>query len=171
MGMSRTQDEVDHIVAAWRTERPDLNVEPLQVMSRLSRLSRHLDRARASACADFDLELWEFDVLSALRRAGPPHQLSPGQLLTQTMVTSGTMTNRVNRLVEHGLVDRLPDPDDRRGALVRLTAEGKRRIDAAMGTLLEQEEAMLAGLDTAQRRVLADTLRLLVAPFDASAGA
>jgi hypothetical protein len=91
-------DEVDRLVAAWRRERPDLDVEPLEVLSRVSRLARHLDRARRIAFSEHQLESWEFDVLTSLRRAGTPYQLSPGQLLTQTLVTSGTMTNRIDRL-------------------------------------------------------------------------
>ena len=98
------RDEVDRIVLAWERERPDLDVRPLTVLSRVSRLARHLDLARRSAFARHDLETWEFDVLSALRRAGAPYRLSPGALLTQTLVTSGTMTNRIDRLAEHGLV-------------------------------------------------------------------
>ena len=92
------EDEVDRLVAAWRRERPDLDVEPLEVLSRVSRLARHLDRARRIAFSEHNLEPWEFDVLTSLRRAGAPYQLSPGQLLTQTLVTSGTMTNRIDRL-------------------------------------------------------------------------
>ena len=92
------RDEVDDLVAAWRAERPDLDVEPLQVLSRVSRLARHLDRARRAAFAAHGLETWEFDVLSALRRQGAPYQLAPGALLRATLVTSGTMTNRMDRL-------------------------------------------------------------------------
>lgn len=110
------EDEVDRLVAAWRRERPDLDVEPLEVLSRVSRLARHLDRARRLAFSEHGLEPWEFDVLTSLRRAGAPYQLSPGQLLTQTLVTSGTMTNRIDRLAKKGLVERLPDPSDRRGS-------------------------------------------------------
>src|SRR5580692_13136573 len=86
------RDEVDELAAQWRAERPDLDVEPLQVLSRVSRLARHLDRARTTAFASHGLQVWEFDVLSALRRQGPPYQLSPGALLRATLVTSGTMT-------------------------------------------------------------------------------
>ena len=118
------RDEVDDLVAAWRAERPDLDVEPLQVLSRVSRLARHLDLARRAAFATHDLETWEFDVLSALRRTGPPYQLTPGALLRATLVTSGTMTNRVDRLAAAGLVRREPDPMDRRGVLVTLTPAG-----------------------------------------------
>lgn len=160
------RDEVDRLVAAWRRERPDLDVEPLEVLSRVSRLARHLDRARRLAFAEHGLEGWEFDVLTALRRAGDPYQLSPGQLLTQTLVTSGTMTNRIDRLAKKDLVERLPDPSDRRGVLVRLTAEGRERADAALAALLAQERAILAELPADRRRELAGLLRQLTAPFD-----
>lgn len=160
------EDEVDRLVAAWRRERPDLDVEPLEVLSRVSRLARHLDRARRLAFAEHHLEPWEFDVLTALRRAGAPYQLSPGQLLTQTLVTSGTMTNRIDRLAKKGLVERLPDPTDRRGVLVRLTEAGRCRTDEALATLLAQERTLLGDLSAAQRRELAGLLRVLTAPFD-----
>lgn len=100
------EDEVDRLVAAWRRERPELDVDPLHVLSRVSRLARHLDLARRTAFAEHGLEAWEFDVLTALRRAGPPYRLSAGALLRATLVTSGTMTNRIDRLERSGLVDR-----------------------------------------------------------------
>lgn len=160
------EDEVDRLVAAWRRERPDLDVEPLEVLSRVSRLARHLDRARRLAFAEHSLEPWEFDVLTSLRRAGAPYQLSPGQLLTQTLVTSGTMTNRIDRLAHKRLVERLPDPTDRRGVLVRLTPEGRDRADEALAGLLAQERAILGDLSERQRGDLAALLRQLTAPFD-----
>jgi DNA-binding MarR family transcriptional regulator len=161
------RDEVDDLVAAWRTERPDLDASPLQVLSRISRLARHLDRARRAAFAARGLDSWGFDVLSALRRQGPPYQLSPGALLRATLVTSGTMTNRIDRLTATGLVSRHPDPQDKRGVLVTLTAEGRSRVDAALADLLSSEEALLAGLDRGQRQELAGLLRVLLAPYDA----
>ncbi len=160
------RDEVDRIVAAWRRERPDLDASPLEVLSRVTRLARHLDLARRGAFSRHDLETWEFDVLSALRRQGAPYRLSPGALLTQTLVTSGTMTNRIDRLAEHGLVERLPSPDDRRGVLVQITAEGLSRVDAALADLLDSERALLKNLEIPDRSRLADLLRVLVAPFD-----
>lgn len=163
------EDEVDRLVAAWRRERPDLDVEPLEVLSRVSRLARHLDRARRIAFSEHSLEPWEFDVLTALRRAGTPYQLSPGQLLTQTLVTSGTMTNRIDRLTKKGLVERMPDRSDRRGVLVRLTAEGRDRADSALAALLVQERAILAGLSSAQQAELGSLLRHLTVPFDNTA--
>jgi len=159
-------DEVDRIVAAWRRERPDLDVAPLQVLSRISRLARHLDLARGSAFAQHELEGWEFDVLSALRRSGEPYQLSPGQLVTQTLVTSGTMTNRVDRLAQRGYVERSPDPTDRRGVIVALTPAGREVVDAAMADLLDRERDLLSQLPDAETDHLAVTLRGLLQPFD-----
>ena len=164
-------DEVDRLVEAWQHERPDLDVSPLAVLSRVTRLARHLDRARRAAFEAHALEAWSFDVLAALRRAGAPYQLSPGQLLTSTLVTSGTMTNRVDRLASDGLVERLPDPDDRRGVLVRLTPAGRAAVDAALADLLEHERAILAALARADRTRLADLLRALTGPFDAAEAA
>jgi DNA-binding MarR family transcriptional regulator len=163
----RPTDEVDDLVAAWQAERPDLDVRPMQVLSRVSRLARHLDRERRSAFAAHDLESWEFDVLSALRRQGSPYELSPGALLRATLVTSGTMTNRIDRLEEAGLVRRRPDPQDKRGVLVTLTAAGQSRVDATLADLLVAEQALLAGLPEASRHTLADLLRILLAPLDA----
>jgi len=164
--MAGQRDEVDELVDAWRAQRPDLDVEPLQVLSRISRLARHLDIARRGAFADHGLESWEFDVLSALRRQGPPCQLTPGALVRATLVTSGTMTNRIDRLAAAGLVTREPDPSDKRGVLVTLTKQGQDRVDAALEDLLHRERALLAGLDKGERKRLADMLRTLLAPFD-----
>ena len=161
------EDEVDRLVAAWRAERPDLDTEPLHVLSRVSRLARHLDRARRAAFAAHDMESWEFDVLTALRRAGPPYELSPGRLLRATLVTSGTMTNRIDRLETAGLVRRSPDPLDKRGVLVRLTDAGRTRVDAAFDDLVERERDLLGSLTPDDRRTLAGLLRSLLVPFDA----
>jgi DNA-binding MarR family transcriptional regulator len=159
-------DDVDSIVRAWQRERPDLDVTPLHVLSRVSRLARRLDLDRAQAFAEHELEGWEFDVLSALRRSGPPYQLSPGQLVRETLVTSGTMTNRVDRLERRGLVARSPDPHDRRGVIVQLTATGQRTVDAAMADLLDRERALLAELSEHDREDLAALLRRLLSPFE-----
>ena len=165
------QDEVERLVAAWRRERPDLDVEPLAVLSRVSRLARHLDRARRAAFAEHGLEAFEFDVLAALRRAGPPYELSPGQLLVQTLVASSTMTNRLDRLEHRGLVRRRPDPEDGRGVRVRLTARGRAQVDAAVDDLLDRERALLGELDRQQRATLAALLRTVLAPFDTAEAA
>lgn len=158
---------MDRLVGAWARERPDLDVRPLEVLSRVTRLARHLDLARRTAFAAHDLEVWAFDVLAALRRAGRPYVLSPGQLVGQTMVTSGTMTNRVDRLETRGLVERQPDPADRRGVHVRLTPRGKERVDSALADLLHRERDLLRGLSRDDQDALSALLRRLVAPFEA----
>jgi DNA-binding MarR family transcriptional regulator len=164
------RDEVDSLVTAWQRERPDLDVSPMQVLSRVSRLARHLDRQRSTAFAAYGLETWEFDVLAALRRAGSPYQLSPGQLLRETMVTSGTMTNRVDRLAARGLVSRENHPGDRRGVLVTLTRSGRETVDAALSDLLRAEQDILSRLPRTEQDRLAVSLRALLLPYDDDQG-
>lgn len=159
------RDEVDDLVEAWARERSDLDLEPVAVFSRITRLSRHLDLARRAAFSAHDIESWEFDVLAALRRAGAPYELSPGRLLRETLVTSGTMTNRVDRLAARGLVERSPDPEDRRGVIVRLTGEGKSAVDDAFEALLAAEQSLLADLPAREQKKLAALLRTLLAPY------
>jgi DNA-binding MarR family transcriptional regulator len=158
------RDEVDRLVAAWKRERPDLDFSPLEVLSRITRIARHLDIARRKAFAGLDPR--GFDVLTSLRRAGDPYQLSPGQLMQETMVTSGTMTNRLDRLEELGLITRKSDPNDGRGSLVTLTKIGMRAVDGAMEDLLHLEEAFLLSLSKSERVQLATMLSQLAAPFD-----
>jgi DNA-binding MarR family transcriptional regulator len=160
------EDEVEHLVAGWRRALPDVDVSPLEVLSRVTRLAHHLDRQRSAVFAGHDLETWTFDVLSALRRAGPPHELSPGQLLAQTLVTSGTMTNRLNHLEQRGLVRRNPDPSDARSVRVRLTPMGRKKVDLALKDLVVREDALLSTLDADQRAALAALLKSVVAPFE-----
>jgi DNA-binding MarR family transcriptional regulator len=159
-------DEVDYLVAAWQRERPDLDVAPLHVLSRVSRLARHLDLARRQAFSEHGLESGEFDVLAALRRAGSPYVLSPGRLAVVTLVSSGTMTNRIDRLSDDGLVVREPDPSDGRGVLVRLTDAGRTVVDAALTDLVERERELLADLSDTDQQELAALLRIVVRPFD-----
>ncbi len=157
---------MDRIVGAWLRERPDLDFSPLQVLSRVDRLSRHLDRARRAAFDRSDLDSWEFDVLSALRRAGTPYQLSPKSLLQQTLVSSGTMTNRIDRLVSRGLVERRTDPNDGRGILVQMSAQGLARVDAAITRLVDAEADLLDALSASDQERLASLLRKLSLSFD-----
>ena len=159
-------DEVDRLVSAWQRERPDVDVAPLEVLSRVSRLSRHLDLARRSAFGRHGLEPWEFDVLAALRREGEPYTLSPGDLLRHNLVSSGTMSNRLDRLASRGFLRREPDPVDRRGVHAVLTPEGRAVVDAALDDLLDQESEILASLSESDRDRLAQLLRAIVTPFD-----
>ena len=156
-------DEVDEIVEAWRRERADLDVEPLQILSRISRLADVLDDRRAAAFVEHGLQRHEFDVLAALRRSGEPFELTAGELCAATYVTSGTMTSRLDRLVARKLVVRRPDEDDGRLVQVRLTAAGRRRVDGALTALVESERELLSRLTVSKRDRLAATLRELLA--------
>lgn len=156
-------DEVDQIVEAWRRERADLDVEPLQILSRISRLADVLDERRSAAFVEHGLQAHEFDVLAALRRSGEPFELTAGELGAATYVTSGTMTSRLDRLVARKLVVRRPDDLDGRLVRVRLTAAGRRRVDGAMTALLESERELIGRLSPAKRERLAGALRDLLA--------
>ncbi len=159
-------DEVDRIIAEWQTERPDLDVSPLAILSRISRLNRHMDRIRRDVFSRNSLESWEFDVLVALRRAGKPYTLSPGALVTQTMVTSGTMTNRIDRMEERSLVTRKPSAEDRRAVLVQLSQSGLALVDQAFTDLLEIEHSVLDALKDSDQPALASMLRELTQQFE-----
>lgn len=159
-------DEVDKIVAAWQRERPDLDLTALQVLSRISRLAHHLDAGRKTAFAKSNLEPWEFDVLASLRRAGKPYALPPRQLIKENLVTSGTMTNRIDRLEKRGLVSRRPDPADGRSIIVSLTETGKTMVDAAFTELLKLEAELLEDLSEAQQAQLANLLSELTTQFN-----
>ena len=156
-------DEVDEIVTAWRRERPDLDVAPLQVLSRIDRLADVLSARRGDIFARHDLRRHEFDVLAALRRSGEPFQLTAGELAARTYVTSGTMTSRVDGLARRGLVTRAPDSVDGRLVRIALTPTGRAQVDAAFSELLAAERELLAPLSTGSLGPLADTLRDLLA--------
>jgi DNA-binding MarR family transcriptional regulator len=155
-------DEVDEIVAGWSTVRPDLDLEPLQVLSRVRRLAQVLDDHRDQAFAEHGLAAHEFDVLAALRRSGTQAELTPGQLLEATHVTSGTMTNRLDRLVARKLIAKRPHPQDGRQTLVRLTAAGRRRVDGALEELLAYERGLIDHLTDRDRISTARSLRGLL---------
>ena len=156
-------DEVDQIVDAWHRERADLDVEPLQILSRISRLADVLDERRAAAFVEHGLQAHEFDVLAALRRSGEPFELTAGELCAATYVTSGTMTSRLDRLVARKLVLRRPDDDDGRLVRVRLTAAGRRRVDGALTALVDSERELVGALTGPKRERLAASLRELLA--------
>ena len=170
LNMSDNRDEVDSLVAAWRRERPDLDVAPLEVLSRVTRLARQLDIARRAAFAEHGLETWGFDVLAALRRAGTPYQLTPGQLIHENLVTSGTITNRLDRLESDGLLARHPDPSDGRGTLVRITNKGIAVVDAALVDLLNREKELLQSLNGDERAELARFLSRMLTQFESESG-
>ncbi|KRC59246.1 MarR family transcriptional regulator [Agromyces sp. Root81] len=154
-------DEVDLLIDAWSHRLPGVDLTPLDVMSRLRRVANRLGRLRASAFSGAGLAVWEFDVLAALRRAEPPHEFSPAQLIEATMIGSAAMTNRLDNLSRRGLVERRPNPRDGRSVLVRITDEGATRVDEAMRMLAEREAEELRGLSREEQATLAALLRRL----------
>jgi DNA-binding MarR family transcriptional regulator len=159
-------DEVDRIVAAWQRERPDLDVAPLQVLSRVTRLARHPRPGPRGGLRRARLERWSSDVLAALRRAGAPYELSPGQLTSETLVSQRHHDQPDRRLERRLLVRRRPDPDDGRGVLVPLQPAGREVVDTALADLLERERTCCRPRRGGRRRARRRPRRL-VAPFDA----
>lgn len=159
-------DEVDRIIGEWAAARPDLDIAPLAVFSRMTRITKHIDRVRVQAFERSGLSGWEFDVLAVLRRSGEPFRQSPKVLVKETMVSSGTMTNRIDRMVDRGLVRRLTDPNDGRGVLVEMTLQGQTLVDAAMTRLVDAEDRLIGGMAHAERERLSNLLRRLALSVD-----
>ena len=159
-------DHVDRIVEAWRRERPDLDVTALALVARLYRTVHLADAVLIQPLAAHGLQPGWFDVLAALRRAGEPYALTPTRLLGTTMLSSGGMTKRLDRLAEAGLIERRPDPDDRRGILVKLTDRGRATVDTLLPIHLDNEQQLLAPLSPAQQRTLDQLLRSLLAGLE-----
>lgn len=156
------RDRVSDYLAQWRRERPDLDLAPMSVTGRASRLSGLLSHGVRAFLAEHDLNSGEFDVLAALRRAGAPHTLTPGALTGSVMVTAAAMTNRLTRLADKGLVDRVTDPDNRRSVLVTLTDRGLRVIDDLVCSHAEVEAQLLSALDRQELDQLAGLLEKLL---------
>jgi DNA-binding MarR family transcriptional regulator len=166
-----TPDHVDRIVEAWRRERPDLDVAALALVARLFRTAHMADAVLGQQVAAHGLQPGWFDLLAALRRTGEPYALTPTQLMRTMMLSSGGMTKRLDRLADAGLVERTPDPNDRRGTLVRLTGRGKAMIDTLLPIHLANEQRLLASLSPAQQRTLDELLRSLLADLEQPQGA
>ncbi|HLO76109.1 MAG TPA: MarR family transcriptional regulator [Magnetospirillum sp.] len=161
-----TRDRVDHILEQWRREMPELDCSVMEIPGRMKRLTGHLEREIQRPFTGLGLPPGGFDVLATLRRCGPPYRLSPNDLLAWMMVTSGTMTNRVDQLERLGLVAREPNPDDRRSVLVALTPQGHAVVDKALRLHVDNERRLLSPLSPEQRAQLADLLRLWLAAFE-----
>ena len=156
------KDRVDTLLAQWKKERPDLDTSPIGVLARIFLVSQIDSRRLEGVLRPCGLTIPEFDVLSILRRSGVPFRQPVGVICERTLVSSGAMTNRVDRLEERGLVKREPNPDDRRSVLVALTGEGKRAIDRAIPLRASDAAEQLEGLAAKDRRTLERLLRRLV---------
>lgn len=159
-------DAVDQILAQWNRERPDLDVSAMGPLGRLARLRTHLSREIDSVLSAHGLNSSTFDVLATLRRSGEPFRLSPSDLMATMMVTSGTMTNRIDQLEKQGLVERLPNPDDRRGLIVALTPKGRALVDEAVTAHVANQERLMAALTVEERNALDTLLRRHLAAFE-----
>lgn len=163
-------DRAARAIEQWRRERPDLDVSPMGVIGRLNEASSLIARDRlAPVFARFGLQSGEFDVLATLRRSGAPYALTPTEFYEATMVTSGAMTARLDRLEKAGLVQRAPHPSDRRGVVVQLTANGLALVDAALGAHVANEHEILAGLTGEERETLAKLLEKLIGSLSQTA--
>lgn len=159
-------DRVDQILAQWQRERPDLDVSPMGIIGRMGRLAKHLETAIQETFSEFGLNVGEFDVLAALRRSGQPYQLSPTELFNTLMVSSGTMTHRIDRLEQAELVKRIPHPNDRRGTLIELTDQGFNVIEEAVEAHVVNEHRVLSVLEESEREALAQLLRKFLVSFE-----
>ncbi len=159
-------DPVDKILAQWQRERPDLDVSPMGVIGRMWRLGKHLERAIQETFSEFSLTIGEFDVLAALRRSGSPYHLSPTELFNTLMVSSGTMTHRIDRLEQAELVKRIPDRSDRRGTIIVLTDKGFNLIEKAVEAHVSNEHRILSVLESSEREALILLLRKLLVSFE-----
>ncbi|WP_395774710.1 MarR family winged helix-turn-helix transcriptional regulator [Agrobacterium pusense] len=160
-------DRVDHILAQWRRERPDLDVEPMALLGRLNRLTTHLAREVETVLLKHGLSSSAFDVLATLRRSGSPYRLSPGDLLAMTMVSSGTMTNRIDQLEKAGFVKRIHNPNDRRSVLISLTEPGLSIVEEAVGAHVENQHRLVASLSEEERATLNQLLKRFLRDFEA----
>jgi DNA-binding MarR family transcriptional regulator len=159
-------DHIDRILAQWNRERPDLDVRPMGLLGRIARLRTHLAWEIDKTLAENGLNAASFDVLATLRRSGPPYRLSPGDLLAATMVTSGTMTNRLDQLEKAGLIERSHNPEDRRGVIIALTPKGFSVVDATVTAHVANQHRLLEGLDDGERGALDGLLRKFLAEFE-----
>lgn len=163
------RDFVDIILGQWKKERPDLDTSPMAIVGRVSRLETHFDRLLSAVFARYQLGRGEFDVLTTLRRSGPPFRLNPKVLSGRLMLSSGAMTNRLDHLESRGLIRRIADPSDRRALLIELTPAGKSLIDDAVAAHVENEATILAPLNKKERRELAALLRKLLVSLEGEA--
>jgi len=154
-------DHVDHIVAQWHKQRPDIDVSGMAVIGRISRLERMVRPLLARVFASHGLEAWEFDVLATLRRNGPPYQLTAGDLMGAMMITSGAVTNRIDRLERRALITRERHPTDGRIVLVALTESGVNLVDEAVADHAANELNLIAPLEPDEEQTLTDLLRKL----------
>lgn len=166
MTQKRPLDAVDGILDQWRRERPDLDVSPMGPIGRIKRCSALLQRRLDDTFATFGMTFWEFDVLATLRRSGEPYCMAPTALFSALMVTSGTMTHRLQKLEANEWVQRVPNSQDARSMLVQLTPVGLELIDRAVEAHVENERAILALIPSTSLIALDESLSALLTELE-----
>lgn len=160
------KDHVDRVLGQWEHERPELDALAMSIFGRIWRLNAIGIKAVEKVLLEFGLSQPEFDVMATLRRSGTPYVLSPTALYTSLMLSSGAMTNRLDKLESRGLIQRIPSPEDRRSMLVQLSAQGLQLIDDALVAHVGNEQQLLRALNSSQQEALADLLRTLLLDID-----
>ncbi|BBL88732.1 MarR family transcriptional regulator [Vibrio rotiferianus] len=159
-------DAIDRVVSQWAKEKPDLDTEPMAIMGRLMRIAKHMENHVAEVHKRYDLKMGEFDVLATLRRSGEPYRLTPSELISSMMLTSGAMTNRLDKLEKKGLIDREHSKEDRRSVTVQLTSKGFELIDALIEQHLQAQHELMGSLTSDERGQVNQALKLLLPQYE-----
>ena len=159
-------DAIDRVVSQWAKEKPELDTEPMAIMGRLMRIAKHMENHVAELHKRYDLKMGEFDVLATLRRSGPPYRLTPSELISSMMLTSGAMTNRLDKLEKKGLIAREHSKEDRRSVTVELTAKGFELIDSLIEQHLQAQHELMGSLNSAEKGQVNQALKLLLPQYE-----
>ncbi len=159
-------DAIDRVVSQWAKEKPELDTEPMAIMGRLMRIAKHMENHVAELHKRYDLKMGEFDVLATLRRSGQPYRLTPSELISSMMLTSGAMTNRLDKLEKKGLIVREHSKEDRRSVTVELTAKGFELIDSLIEQHLQAQHELMGSLSSAEKGQVNQALKLLLPQYE-----
>ncbi|WP_404971691.1 MarR family winged helix-turn-helix transcriptional regulator [Vibrio campbellii] len=159
-------DAIDKVVSQWAKEKPELDTEPMAIMGRLMRIAKHMENHVAELHKSYDLKMGEFDVLATLRRSGKPYRLTPSELISSMMLTSGAMTNRLDKLEKKGLIAREHSKEDRRSVTVELTAKGFELIDSLIEQHLQAQHELMGSLSSAEKGQVNQALKLLLPQYE-----
>ncbi|PQJ49218.1 MarR family transcriptional regulator [Vibrio jasicida] len=159
-------DAIDRVVSQWAKEKPELDTEPMAIMGRLMRIAKHMENHVAELHKRYDLKMGEFDVLATLRRSGQPYRLTPSELISSMMLTSGAMTNRLDKLEKKGLIAREHSKEDRRCVTVELTEKGFELIDSLIEQHLQAQHELMGSLSNAEKGQVNQALKLLLPQYE-----
>ncbi|MEZ8743892.1 MarR family transcriptional regulator [Vibrio sp. SNU_ST1] len=159
-------DAIDRVVEQWAKEKPELETEPMAMMGRIMRIAKYMETQVAELHKNYDMKLGEFDVLATLRRSGKPYQLTPSELIGSMMLTSGAMTNRLDKLEAKGLISREHSKEDRRSVSVQLTKDGLILIDQMMTEHVEMQKKLVKSLSASQKKNTNQLLKAWLSAYE-----